>query len=59
MDKISNWMVVNKLTINRNFFSILTSQPSLKSTPIHVYANIDGHQTNSSDKMRYLEIVLH
>ena len=58
MDKISNWMVVNKLTINPKKSSILTIQPSIKGIPIHVHANINGHQINSSDKVTYLGIVL-
>ena len=47
MDKISNWMVVNKLTINPKKSSILTLKLSIKGTSIHVYANINGHQINS------------
>ena len=58
MDKILNWMVVNKLTINPKKSSSLTFQPSIKGTPIHVHANINGHQINSSDKVTYLGIVL-
>ena len=51
-------MVVNKLTINPKKSSILAIQPSIKGTPIHVHANINGHQIISSDKVTYLEIVL-
>ena len=58
METISNWMAVNKLTINPKKCFILTSQPSIKGTPIHVHTNINGHQVNSSDKLTYLGIVL-
>ena len=58
MDKISNWMVsINKLTINPKKSSILTIQPSIKGTSIHVHENIYGHQINSGDKVSYLGFV--
>ena len=36
---------------------ILTIQLSMKCTPIHVHANINGHQINISDKVTCLGIV--
>ena len=60
MDKVSNWMVVNKLTIisKKIFYFTVTIQTSIKDTPILVHANINGHQINASDKETYLGIVL-
>ena len=57
MDKISNWMVVNKLTEKPKKSSILTIQLSIKGFLIHVHANITKHQITYIDKVTYLEIV--
>ena len=57
MDKILNWMVVNKLTINPKKPSILSIQPSIKDTSIHVHTDINGHQIKSGDKVTYFGIV--
>ena len=40
MNKISSWMVANKLTTNPKKSFILTIQPSIKGTLMHVRANI-------------------
>ena len=58
IDKILNWIVITKLIINPKKSPILTIQPSIKCTTIHIHANINRHQINSSEKVTYLGIVL-
>ena len=51
MDKILNWMVANKFTIN-------PKKSSQKGALLcYVHANNNGHQINSCDKVTYLGIV--
>ena len=51
---LSNWMILNQLTINPTKSTILVIQPTLRSIPIKIQLNIDDECVKSSVYVKYL-----
>ena len=51
---LSNWMILNQLTINPKKSTILVIQPTLRGIPIEFQLNIDDVCVKSSVNVKYL-----
>ena len=51
---LSNWMILNQLTINPKKSTILVIQPTLRGIPIEFQLNIDDECVKSSVNVKYL-----
>ena len=52
--KLSNWIILNQLTINPKKSTILVIQPTLRSTPVEFRLNIDEVSVKSSANEKYI-----
>jgi len=58
IEKISQWMIKNRLTINPQKSSILPICPTIQSTSLSLEVNINQHTIKSCDTLKYLGIIL-
>ena len=54
LHNLSNWMILNQLTINSKKYTILVIQPILRGIPIEFQLNIDEVCAKSSVNKKYL-----
>ena len=55
---LSNWMILNRVTINPKKSTILVIQPTLRGIPIEFQLNIDKVCVKSSVNVKYLGVNL-
>ena len=55
---LSNWMILNQLTINPKKSTILVIQPTLRGSPIKFQLNINDVCVKSSVNVKYLGMKL-
>jgi len=58
IEKLSQWLIAKRLTINPQKSSILPICPTMQSTPLSLEININQHTLKSCDTLKYLEIIL-